>query len=1026
MLLNRVSLQGFLAHRGQEADGVLAPIEMDFRDSNLWLMHGANGSGKSSVFDAITFALFDKARGSQLLQLVNDRSERARVEVEFEANGERYLVRRQIKLSKRRDKHTMSSEVLRWNAESQIFEVENGVGKIGEWAEKTLQVSYRNFVSAVVLEQGRADQFLRAAPRARREQLMELLDLKVYEELSNATNTRRTAARRVFDDKAKQLANATLVSPAEVEAASAAVEAAQTRVAAAHDNLNGAQKRWEDAQLAAAKIAEIAKKAAQLQGDVALTEQAEQIEAAAARRDEIGAILPALNALRNARLAMANAKREQEMACQTLIEARDKAGALEPEIERARAQSEVADRAALEAKSRAQESEIHNKNAAREAEVAAQIESWEAKLRKCEGELAPHQSWLERAESIEAARQKWEHLSAVFQKIKPLQAAKARLQSAREGEAQAEMAHQQALALLQSEDAPTGEARVAIESALEEARAEQSKVGARLEVRRELWHSRETLGDADECPTCGTTLDDSDACERLQQEREILRREVEQLQAREAELSDETKRLQGKRAEAMRAEKAAEKRRDDAAKVAHKTEAQWEAARRDLTEKTRDWQERHDEAGAWANEDYLAVQAHLNALDGARIAADFSALQDAQKIAAQNQVRVESCREQLENLPAWDDEKRRQIKDLERDAERAYAAALAELQTAQRLAGEARARFDDARKSWDAANNQVAVAVEIEAVKTAANDNAQRELDAQFAQLAPQWSEHRAARDDGVLDELKREWDKLQPLAARLNELRAAQQRVSNLHSVIALLQSQLDAIPAQNRVEPALAQSALEEARAVAQSEESGLQLAKDSWASAARLRETWERHEAERDAAQTEFSRYQDLAEAFGRDGLQAKIIRQAQENLRGAANGILGRLSNGQWQLDLRGEDDSELEIIARDEGRGGYERAFDALSGGERFRVAISLAIAIGQMASGGAPMNTLVIDEGFGALDEENRGLMVDNLRHLSEHELKNGRIIVVSHQDDVRDAFGHRYQFSRDAGGYARVEMTLG
>ena len=52
--------------------------------------------------------------------------------------------------------------------------------------------------------------------------------------------------------------------------------------------------------------------------------------------------------------------------------------------------------------------------------------------------------------------------------------------------------------------------------------------------------------------------------------------------------------------------------------------------------------------------------------------------------------------------------------------------------------------------------------------------------------------------------------------------------------------------------------------------------------------------------------------------------------------------------------------------------------------------------------------------------------MVDNLRHLSEHELKGGRIIVVSHQDDVRDAFGHRYELGRDKMGYARVEMTVG
>ena len=72
------------------------------------------------------------------------------------------------------------------------------------------------------------------------------------------------------------------------------------------------------------------------------------------------------------------------------------------------------------------------------------------------------------------------------------------------------------------------------------------------------------------------------------------------------------------------------------------------------------------------------------------------------------------------------------------------------------------------------------------------------------------------------------------------------------------------------------------------------------------------------------------------------------------------------------------------------------------------------------------MNTLVIDEGFGALDEENRGLMVDNLRHLSENEFKNGRIIVVSHQDDVCDSFGHRYRLSRDENGLCQSGNDAG
>ncbi len=1029
MLLNRVSLQGFLAHRGQEQGGEIVPNELDFRDSNLWLMHGANGSGKSSIFDAITFALFDKARGSQLLQLVNDRSDSARVEVELEAGGERYLVRRHLKLKKKRDGHQMSSDVLRWNAQIDDWEVVKGITKVRDWATETLQVSYENFVSAVVLEQGRADQFLRAAPRARREQLMELLDLKVYEELSSATNARRTLARRIADDKEKQFANCTPISPDEVEAASAAVEAANQQLEQTRGAVEAAQKKAEDALLAAAKEREIADKNALLRHDEALTGEAKAIEGAAARREEIGAILPALGALRNARRALIGARQEWEAAQQKLEAARARERELAPMVEEARAESERAGNATTSAQLRAREAELAGKSAASDAESLRQIENWEAKLAACQSDLAPHRETLKNADAVEARSAQIDELTIIAGKIRPLGEARKRRDVAQKRVSQTEAAEASARESARKSRAACeqcDDARQHIDEALEQARAEKAMVAANLKVERGQLKRREDLGDDNECPTCGTVLDDPDARERLQAEREILRREVAQLETRAAELEGELQQLDSERKDAMRAQKAAQTARDEANQSASKAEAQLDSARHDVEEKTREWEEYRAEAGEWAEEDFDSIKERINSLGKETIAAELAALQAAQRTQDQSEWVAQNCRAQLEILPDWNADKRAHVREAEANASHELEEALAVADDAQKRADAARKRADELGKSWDDANNQVEIAVALESAKVAATGNAERDLDEQIAHLSPQWNAHAAAAEDGALDELRREFEELQTRAARLAELRQAQQRVSNLQSVIAVLRKQLNAIPTPHRVAPDEAKRALDETRSRLTDEENVWETAKEALARARGLREKWANSEAERDAAQTEAERYRVLAEAFGRDGLQAKIIRQAQQNLRSAANGILGRLSKGQWQLDLVGEDDSELEIIARDEGRGGYARTFDALSGGERFRVAISLAIAIGQMASGGAPMNTLVIDEGFGALDEENRGLMVDNLRHLSEHELKGGRIIVVSHQDDVRDAFGYRYQLSRDELGYAKVEMTVG
>ena len=50
MIPQRIKLSGFLSYKDEQ--------EIRFHESPLWMLSGANGSGKSSIFDAVTFALF--------------------------------------------------------------------------------------------------------------------------------------------------------------------------------------------------------------------------------------------------------------------------------------------------------------------------------------------------------------------------------------------------------------------------------------------------------------------------------------------------------------------------------------------------------------------------------------------------------------------------------------------------------------------------------------------------------------------------------------------------------------------------------------------------------------------------------------------------------------------------------------------------------------------------------------------------------------------------------------------------------
>ena len=140
---------------------------------------------------------------------------------------------------------------------------------------------------------------------------------------------------------------------------------------------------------------------------------------------------------------------------------------------------------------------------------------------------------------------------------------------------------------------------------------------------------------------------------------------------------------------------------------------------------------------------------------------------------------------------------------------------------------------------------------------------------------------------------------------------------------------------------------------------------------------------------------------------------------------ANDTLAHLTNNEWQVEFDELSDNELEISCYYFSHG-FERNFDFISGGEKFCVAISVALAIGQSLQEGRTVDTLIIDEGFGSLDDNHRISLVKELERLSSEVLYGGRIIVVSHQEDVHDEFGsRRYHITKDAGGYVHIKSGL-
>jgi DNA repair protein SbcC/Rad50 len=189
MIPVKLKLQGFLSYR--------EPVELDFTGFNLACISGRNGAGKSSLLDAITWALFGRARKHDE-SVINTHPEvkTAEVILDFDYEGNRYRVQRSNPKGK-----TSSVEFFilapgeqgggRWKplTERTLRETD---AKIVE----TLRMDYDTFTNASFFLQGKADQFATARPAERKQILSNILGLEVWEAYRDAAATKRRGAEK--------------------------------------------------------------------------------------------------------------------------------------------------------------------------------------------------------------------------------------------------------------------------------------------------------------------------------------------------------------------------------------------------------------------------------------------------------------------------------------------------------------------------------------------------------------------------------------------------------------------------------------------------------------------------------------------------------------------------------------------------------------------------------------------------------------------------------------------------------------
>jgi DNA repair protein SbcC/Rad50 len=1037
MLLHRIRLKGFLGHRGLlNGDSGDEWVEVDFRSSSLWLIHGVNGSGKSSLWDALSFAIFKEPRGggNEFRHLINDRCDKAEVEIEFELQGQLLRVRGQIGKKNSRGRQKDKADVQGSNTKRIVQRYEDthwvtvvdGESKVKEWIKQNFPVSSDTFHSAVVLQQGRADRFLIAEPKERRDILTQLLQLGFYQKLDEVAVSSCYKARVRYEEKKQEFSRSPFPTDEQLAEQQNLIRRLERETDELEAKLKAKEEELRHAQDAQRLKSEIEDRQKRRQADSELFVKAEQIRAQVRRLRQLRDGVRLLDHLWNARRELVREdeewrKHQEQTDCLTV-----QLRGAEQSVENHRRAEAKATEQLIETGKQLEQRKQEQGETMQRLRYLNQIEDIEHRIRLEELKLAEHLPLLQRRAVIQRDYERHQELCDTIALLKKLGQAEAGLRVAQATMAQAESAVRIIEKELQAEAAEEGRLRKLAEESsdiIEKLRGDIADYDMRIGLLDDRLKRRNDIGDADECPTCGSRLDAPDVRERLRHEQTHWQEERTRLETEKQFLGVK---LTEAEAEDRLLLRAIERQTESAKRLSLRLErarSDYDHAQNDVARCELELKKSKEETGDLAGQLGLLSQLEEECVELSGAPAEKERLSRALQVESNVNAVVETLRGQLGQLPEYEPGQRQQIRA---DAEDVTG----KFESGEKAYNEAQDRLDQSRLSLRQAENLAnELNGKLQAMRTQDDAsisrlaNAKQKVIRAEEELPGQWAGHPACENEVELQSLQEELRILGQVESQESLLDEAMGRKLLLEGEIKALNEQLDIVPSNNRrpvIEVAAERDALTATNEQATSQVNGAREL---------LRElTAQKQEAEDklrqlDEAERDFTRYDKLAKALGRSGLLAVVVQRALERIKINANQILGRLSAGRWQVDLRAVSETELEILALDLDTQ-RQRYFENLSGGERFRVAISIAIAIGQSALGGRAVDTLVIDEGFGALDNNNRSLMIQELHRLSAETLQRGRIIVVSHQDDVCESFPNRYRLERNLEGYVKVERN--
>ena len=194
--------------------------------------------------------------------------------------------------------------------------------------------------------------------------------------------------------------------------------------------------------------------------------------------------------------------------------------------------------------------------------------------------------------------------------------------------------------------------------------------------------------------------------------------------------------------------------------------------------------------------------------------------------------------------------------------------------------------------------------------------------------------------------------------------------------------------------------------------------------------IKEQLRSQEQQLDTYKTQYKIYDELGKAFGKNGIQALVIENVLPQLEAESNQILSKLSNNQFHVQFITQKATKasrtkksniknakfidtLDIVIGD---ANGTRSYETYSGGEAFRINFSIRLALAKLLSqrAGTPLQMLIVDEGFGTQDREGCDRLIAAINAISADF---ACILTVTHMPQFREAFQTRIEVHKTSKG---------